>query len=382
MKYGLLWYKKTRNIGDDIQTYAAEQFLPRVDYMIDRESISDFKSKNETPVAVIMNAWWMWKKWNWPPSKYIIPKLISIHITDWTVSNWGSTVKYEFLKGIGKDYFNSYGPVGARDIDTLKILKRYKIKSFFSGCLTLTLPKQKVKKSRQKYICLVDVDSDIERYVRRKLKNTKIKIKIITHDLSDDNEKLSWKKRKENVENLLKTYQNSKLVITNRLHVLLPCLAMEVPSLLICNDFNNKRFKPYIKMSHCLTKEEFINNNYDLFHPLKNKNDYLEIRNNLISEVKGFIYEMDSKSNESINNLVLTKYTEEEKRKWQFDLMKNALDKWLYESRNMLNEYNKTVDYLRNVEQEIFDLKNSISWKITKPLRKAKNLIKKFVRRK
>ena len=43
MKYGLLWYKKTKNIGDDIQTYASEQFIPKTNYMIDRESISDFK---------------------------------------------------------------------------------------------------------------------------------------------------------------------------------------------------------------------------------------------------------------------------------------------------------------------------------------------------
>ena len=381
MKYGLLWYKKTKNIGDDIQTYASEQFIPKTNYMIDRESISDFKTKNGEPVAVIMNAWWMWKKWNWPPSKYIIPKLISIHMTDWTVLNWGSPIKYELLKGIGKDYLNSYGPVGARDLDTLKTLKRYKIKSYFSGCLTLTLPKQKIIKTKKKYICLVDVDDDIEQYVREKLCNKKIEIKILTHNLNDDNEKLTWKKRRENVEKLLKIYQNSQLVITSRLHVTLPCLAMEVPVLLINDDLQNNRFQPYIKLTHCLTKNEFLNNKYDLLNPLKNKNDYLEIRNNLINEVNAFINEMKNRNDKPLENFILTKYSEEEKIKWQVELMKNTLDKWFYESRNLLAEYNKTIDYLRKVEQENFDIKHSTCWKITRPLRKIKKIIKRIIRR-
>ena len=67
MKFGVVIHKPTMNLGDDIQTYAAAKLLPHVDYQIDREYISDFKSENDEPVAVIMNAWWMWKKWNWPP---------------------------------------------------------------------------------------------------------------------------------------------------------------------------------------------------------------------------------------------------------------------------------------------------------------------------
>ena len=36
MKYGLVVYKDTDNIGDDILSYAAMRFLPRIDYIIDR----------------------------------------------------------------------------------------------------------------------------------------------------------------------------------------------------------------------------------------------------------------------------------------------------------------------------------------------------------
>ena len=56
MEYGLLVFKETDNIGDDIQSYAAERFLPKIDYYIDREHLNTFRSDSRNKVAVIMNA--------------------------------------------------------------------------------------------------------------------------------------------------------------------------------------------------------------------------------------------------------------------------------------------------------------------------------------
>ena len=42
MKYGLVIYKDTDNIGDDILSYAASRFLPQIDYIIDREQLDIF----------------------------------------------------------------------------------------------------------------------------------------------------------------------------------------------------------------------------------------------------------------------------------------------------------------------------------------------------
>ena len=39
MKYGVLWRKTTKNIGDDMQSYAASLWLPSVDYMVDIEDM-------------------------------------------------------------------------------------------------------------------------------------------------------------------------------------------------------------------------------------------------------------------------------------------------------------------------------------------------------
>jgi hypothetical protein len=79
MKYGVIYHKQTGNIGDDIQAYAASRLLPRVDYMLDREHLDTFQSKEDEPVAAIMSAWYTWAKWNWPPSASIYPKFVGFH---------------------------------------------------------------------------------------------------------------------------------------------------------------------------------------------------------------------------------------------------------------------------------------------------------------
>ena len=45
MKYGLITYKDTENIGDDIQSYVAIRFLPKIDYYIEREKLYLFVPK-------------------------------------------------------------------------------------------------------------------------------------------------------------------------------------------------------------------------------------------------------------------------------------------------------------------------------------------------
>ena len=156
MKYGVLIHKLTKNIGDDIQSYAASKFLPSIDYLVDRDTIDTFETNNNEKVAVIMSGWWGWKKWNWPPAECIIPKLVGMHIMDYDVRSWGSPIYDEHLNGLGGEYFKAYGPVGCRDKHTLDLFKKHGIDAYFSGCITLTLPKMKKRKSKEKYIFSVE----------------------------------------------------------------------------------------------------------------------------------------------------------------------------------------------------------------------------------
>ena len=81
MEYGLVVFNHTDNLGDDIQSYAAMQFLPKVDYLIDREAMDVFCPQSKDYVAVILNGWYMHDKYSWPPSAYLVPLCLSMHLT-------------------------------------------------------------------------------------------------------------------------------------------------------------------------------------------------------------------------------------------------------------------------------------------------------------
>lgn len=336
MKYGILLNKNNENIGDDIQAYATSQFLPHVDYFVDREFIDDFQSENGEPVAVIMNAWYMWKKWNWPPSKYIVPKFVGFHYADHQLARQpGSPVKYEFLNGIGGDYLKAYGPIGCRDRFTCDMLTQLGIDSYFSGCITMTLPKMPVREDRGTYICLVDLEERVVDKIKSILKDQKIELKVMTHN-RDRNSELTWEDRQKQVVELLTTYQNARCVVTKRLHCALPCLALETPVFLIKEMENDIRFDPYYDFLYRTTVTRFMSGDYDydFMSPPPNKEDYKEYRQKLIEEVQEFVHQMESE-NRSVDELNRTHFTQEEVIFWRHDVMKKAMNEWLDKYRKV-----------------------------------------------
>ncbi len=67
MAFGLLTYPDTDNLGDEIQSLAARRFLPRVDYLIDRERIDESPALPAENVFTILNGWHCWEPMRWPP---------------------------------------------------------------------------------------------------------------------------------------------------------------------------------------------------------------------------------------------------------------------------------------------------------------------------
>lgn len=339
MKYGLLINRGALNLGDDIQSYAESIFLPKIDYMVDRENISDFTPDHKDEVvATIMGAWWTRHKWHFPPSKNIYPLMTSMHLTDYPPEHIGTPIYDELFMGVGGDYMKAYGPVGTRDMATLDALKNLEIPSYFSGCVTLTLPKQKKIKLKKDYVLLVDLDPRVEAKVRKELAGADIEIKKISNNRSkrrtaeqmDD-----WKFREKETVELLEVYQNARCVITRRLHVALPCLAMEVPVLCVHNP-KNIRFSPYNEWLHMVSPNDFLKNkyDYDFLKPKENKKDYLVVRKKLTKQMKDFVAEA-GKDKRPLEKVIKTTYTDQEVYEWQYDLMKFTLNKWLPASIRM-----------------------------------------------
>lgn len=404
MKYGVLLNKNNVNIGDDIQAFAISQFYPHMDYFIDREHIDEFRSEDGEPVAVLMNAWYMWAKWNWPPTKYIVPKMIGFHYADHQLAGQpGSPVKYEFLNGIGGEYLKAYGPVGCRDEFTRGRLEELGIDGYVSGCITMTLPKMPETKNKGSYICLVDLEKRAENKMKKLLEDKDIEVKVITHNRERDIT-LSWEEREKQVKELLTLYQNARCVVTKRLHCALPCLAMETPVFIIKEREDDIRFTPYYDFLYRTTVTRFMADDfdYDFMNPPKNKDNYKEYRENIIKAAKEFVAEME-KETRTVDELKKTTYSDQEVINWRHDVMKAAMDDWLFKYREIQKEHKslgkkadkliasekklkenvdalkKERDTLKKENTQLKILQEESIWK--KLLRRAKRLVKRIVKR-
>ncbi|MDY7230446.1 polysaccharide pyruvyl transferase family protein [Hyalangium rubrum] len=291
IKFGLSCYRNTRNLGDEIQSLAARQFLPRVDHFIDRDFLADFVPGDEQPVALILNGWFAHRAENWPPVESIIPLPVSMHLSSFR--GWGPagiSAEQFFLHPSAREYLEKWGPVGARDLHTLQLLKKAEVPAYFSGCLTLTL-KRKPEAVREDFIAAVDLPAEIVEALR---KRTDRPILTLTHD---DTVTADVSERFTKAERLLDAYQRAHCVVTTRLHCALPCLAFETPVLLLDQSPDQTRFAGLHQLLRHSSPEAFLEGKgfpFDLQNPEPNDLDYLKLRNELTSRVEQFISDVSS----------------------------------------------------------------------------------------
>ncbi|MFD2562457.1 polysaccharide pyruvyl transferase family protein [Aquimarina rubra] len=258
MKYGLLTYDENKNffnVGDNIQSLAAKQYLPKVDTLLNRERLGEYKGD---PIKLIMNGWFTHNIHNWVPSEEIDPVFVSFHMNN--------TAAPAMLSEKGIAYLKKHEPIGCRDQFTADTLKAKGIDAHFTGCLTLTLDSYKVDDAeRGDDIYIVDPLYSYPR-AEKVFYNTKITIKNILNGsafkLGKKNKHIKKFISKEVLdtatfinqeppsntytdeekfamaEDLLNKYAKAKLVITSRIHCALPCLAMGTPVIFV-NGFDS-----------------------------------------------------------------------------------------------------------------------------------------------
>lgn len=369
MKYGVIYYKDTDNIGDDIQSYASAKFLPRIDCLIDREHLDDFGG--DEPVAVIMNGWFLYHKFNWPPAQSILPLCVSMHFTP----NDYMSINYQYLDGIGGEYLKNYQPVGCRDQSTYDILTQKGIGAYLSGCITLTLELHKQRKrDTEKYICAVDIDEEAENRIKALTDGKNIEIRKTTHLVDYKEHPIAWQERMCRVEELLDLYQSAHCIVTKRLHCALPCLAMGVPVLLLLDEKKDDmtRYSHFVDLLHVSSTEDFVrgNCNFSLICPPENKEIFRKEREQLINRVEEFIAAAEE-------GLLPDAYKRwrvkdvQEIIKWQRDLAGTAavhaagrVDRLLIErGRIEKQSYEKVCELSRQYEKDMGILREHLSRK-------------------
>lgn len=308
------------NVGDDIQAIAASKLMPRVDDLVIKEEISNYKGAIS---RIILNGWFMHNPNNWPPPNSLVPLVISIHVS--------IIAAKKMLTGLGKEFFLNYQPIGCRDKTTLELLRAENIQAYLSSCLTLTLNRNDFigsdNSQTRSGIVITDPlyklapkagtweflsrlrrgkwnDSIRFRRVRSHLIKQIVgpdQIQNITYTghscVVGDN---SYRMRKQHAFRLLQTYAKARLVITSRIHCALPCLAFGTPVMFIDAGLENgserARLDGLIDLFHCIkfdlsTGSIELPINYvpgDLDSIPSNKLDFLGYRDSIIERCKSF----------------------------------------------------------------------------------------------
>ncbi|XP_013391975.1 uncharacterized protein LOC106160029 [Lingula anatina] len=311
--YGVLTHDhraKDISAGDEIQTLAALQFLPFVDRFVDRdtwnvtcietpaqtdnvgifanvtENSRNRKRDNET-ITIFLNARYNAADLIWPPNDNLNPLMLSM--------SFGPSSWKKLFTEPGKYYLKEHGPVGARDESTLRVLREKNISVYMSACLTLLLQNSNPT-VKQENVLVVDVDQRaLELIVPYDIRKTAI---TVTYNLSNSI-KFDRLARYETAHRLMEQYSRAKLVLTSRIHLALPCVAMGIPVVFVetaaLSEGGGNRSEGLTELFHTVTVDKMMQSykglaNFNWNKPEMNPNRVLNMRfrATLLQEVRKF----------------------------------------------------------------------------------------------
>jgi hypothetical protein len=283
-RFALLTYQ-TDNLGDEIQSIAARQFLPTTDLLIDRDSWEPGVTCAADPHKIILNGWFTHAPERWPPPPILDPLVISFHVTSeiYKLSTSRLIPSDILVAGENLAYLRRHQPIGARDLRTRQLLSRHGIDSYFSGCLTLTLG-QDATAARADYVCAVDLETPLYDALQARTHGRTIRVG------HSDRNGGTFAERAALASSRLSLYAHAKCVVTTRLHCALPCLALQTPVLLISAAPDTYRFSGLIDLLHHCSEEQFMRGNvdFDSNDPPPNGDAHLALRHRLIERVTRF----------------------------------------------------------------------------------------------
>ena len=209
MKLATLKYDHDPNLGNDIQTFAAEQLLPPVDLRLDYDEFCNAAAWGE--LSLVANGYFGAHRTRcWPLAANVKALFVGFHASD------GAT-----LRGAAD---RTTHPIGCRDSYTLGLGHSLGLRVYPSACLTLCL--DRTEQNRSDEILFVDVP-------QQALPQIPLSIIRQASELTHHTLENTFDRRREIVAEILSSYSRARLVVTSRLHALLPCAAFGTPVVLI-----------------------------------------------------------------------------------------------------------------------------------------------------
>lgn len=284
-RYALISHS-TINLGDEIQSIAVRQFLPRVDLLVDRDQLNRLPADASGRYKLVLNGWHTRRPENWPPAPEFDALAVSLHLSGevHAANPTGRRPADALLEGAALDYWRTHAPVGTRDLWTLDLLRAKGIDAYFSACATLTLGEGGAL-PRHDYVCAVDLPEPVLAALKERVRG---RVVVVTHR---DPAPSPFAQRTRRAQRLLSLYAQACAVVTSRLHCAMPCLAFQTPVLLVDAARDLYRFSGLNDLvAHC-TPEDFLGGAFafDANDPPPNTDAYLPYRRALARTINAFI---------------------------------------------------------------------------------------------
>lgn len=183
-------------------------------------------------------------------------------------------------------YLKKYEPIGCRDEYTLQVLRKYGLEAYLSGCLTLTFPKR-ILTGKPKKVFVVDAPKELELFMPEEIKEN---CEVMTQQYSFDRETEISEIIRRIKEQYGRYAEEAALIITSRLHVAVPCLALGIPVILAKNKIDY-RFSWLDKFLPLHDRKEYADIDWNP-QPV----DCEEIKERILAYVKGRIKAVWEKS--------------------------------------------------------------------------------------
>ena len=212
------------NPGDAIQTIAVKHALEKagVSTIQSGRLIRDELSLYDGPaVRCVMQGWFSHGHLFWP-SPSIRPIFIGTHLTAPAQAFVSRLVEY------APDIRRS-AEIGCRDLFTLDFCRSIGIKSYFSRCLTLSLPRRNLEEKGSR-VFLVDIPEEYMRFIPKDVSRDAKSICQRHYSSDIGGARFSPSEQESLAESFLATYRTeASLVVTTAIHVAMPCIAMGIP---------------------------------------------------------------------------------------------------------------------------------------------------------
>lgn len=203
----------TRNLGDDIQTFAVRQFI-NVNQTIDRDRMEE-----EPELQELVLFGWLLQSQQWPPKANRVHPL-SVHVADVSRSLMAKHV--DWWKCL-------HATIPCRDTSSAEFFLRLGVSAVFEGCSTLSL--KRWVPPRTGTVLIVDASTNPSALPGLSFPDVQSRTHKISYAFQANQEF-----RRQSALEALVAYQQAELVITSRLHVMLPCLAFGTPVVFIKDD--------------------------------------------------------------------------------------------------------------------------------------------------